>query len=773
MKSLSLYVDKWFITVAANIDGKVIPLSLPNGEDRIWLFFHEDTANNRIIYGKNLENNYRDKQPHYFGDIFNLIESGDNYFTRYDNRPEEIREIFKVSNIFNHLHQALEEEGAIDTYLSFSSDISDVARYKFIEELKEANFNVIESVARISHLALEESKKRNIFTTDGHYLVLVATNDNLHYALYEYIDNIFLRKSEASLAGLGLDVRRRALVESVVENVNRTTRLLSSPEELAYEYMRQERFADDWLRKIANSRPNFPVSFPNITFAVAPNNPYPVSIIPRELDERTNGIVEDIVRKIAEFVKNNQLQSHQVDGIVFIGNTFTNQKFATAINNRFILSENKIISYKETELPKIVNIYTQIDCNQFKAATEQFVKDARTQEILNQQAKEEEERRLKAQEENRRQQEMRDRQRKADQDYINAIEYIDRYENEQDYQQMIEWAEIALTHRADDTYAKEKLTLAQQLLAEQRAKAAFAENRWTDAISQCEMALEIKSDAEEAKHIRREACRNLEVKEKTMNFLNRADMFFAQKLYTEALNEVGKVLNLDPDNTEAKNIRQRIADTLSKHERKVQELIQVLTDVERKAEFAQAIAVCEKLIEEDTLNLRRWTSKKEQLISQQREMEDTNRKLKELKVEINRAHFNEEWQKLRLLCENYINISHNEEISQLLTKTCQRIDELNTKNAKEKIIAIINSFIIDKKFNEAESELRQFLQDYPTEEALVKDLRRKIFRMEMEINNSNESSSKIDSQEKVNNFFDTPNNKHSNPTPTQKKNFFD
>ena len=71
MKSLSLYVDKWFITVAANIDGKVIPLSLPNGEDRIWLFFHEDTANNRIIYGKNLENNYRDKQPHYFGDIFN------------------------------------------------------------------------------------------------------------------------------------------------------------------------------------------------------------------------------------------------------------------------------------------------------------------------------------------------------------------------------------------------------------------------------------------------------------------------------------------------------------------------------------------------------------------------------------------------------------------------------------------------------------------------------------------------------------------------------
>lgn len=41
MKSLSLYIDKWFITVAVNIDGNVIPLTLPNGEDRVWLFFHE------------------------------------------------------------------------------------------------------------------------------------------------------------------------------------------------------------------------------------------------------------------------------------------------------------------------------------------------------------------------------------------------------------------------------------------------------------------------------------------------------------------------------------------------------------------------------------------------------------------------------------------------------------------------------------------------------------------------------------------------------------
>ena len=79
----------------------------------------------------------------------------------------------------------MNEEGAIDTYISFSADIPDVARLRFIEELEESNFKVIENVARISHLALEECKKRNVFTNLGTYLVLAATNDNFHFSLYE------------------------------------------------------------------------------------------------------------------------------------------------------------------------------------------------------------------------------------------------------------------------------------------------------------------------------------------------------------------------------------------------------------------------------------------------------------------------------------------------------------------------------------------------------------------------------------------------------------
>lgn len=578
MKSLSLYIDKWFITVAVNIDGNVIPLTLPNGEDRVWLFFHEDTANNRIVYGKTFEDNYRDKEPHYFGDIFPLIESDENHFTRYDNRPEEMREIFKVANIFSHLHEAVQEQGKVDTYISFSADISDVARWKFLQELEEANFNVIESVARISHLGLEESKKRGVFTIPGLYLVLVATNDNMHFSLYRLVENLFVRVNESILLGFGLDVRKRALIESVVENINRTTRFLSTSDEFAKEYKRQERFADNWLSQIANRRPGIPISLPNITFAVAPNNPYTVPIKPIDLDQRTEGLVDEIVRKIADFVRSNNVQSHEIEGIVFIGNTFTNTKFSAAINSKFIVNENKLVKYREVELPKVVSVYAQIDCAQFKEATEDFVKDAKLQEELNRQAREEAARKEAAMVAAQEEQAKKDAALKSEKEYKNAIENVERYESEHDYENMREWAGIALTHHPDDEYAKEKQALAQQLLAEQRAnnkqfstilqriKNAYSEGRWNDAISQSDMALEMRPDSEEVLRIKRDSKRQLDIKEKVTNFLNRADMFFAQKLYDEALEEVGKVLNLDSSNAEAKSIQRRISDVRSKQE---------------------------------------------------------------------------------------------------------------------------------------------------------------------------------------------------------------
>lgn len=72
-------------------------------------------------------------------------------------------------------------------------------------------------VLPVFHILGLRRQKRGIFTVAGMYLVLVATNDNMHFSLYKSAENIFVRVNESSLLGYGLDVRKRALIESVVE----------------------------------------------------------------------------------------------------------------------------------------------------------------------------------------------------------------------------------------------------------------------------------------------------------------------------------------------------------------------------------------------------------------------------------------------------------------------------------------------------------------------------------------------------------------------------
>ena len=121
---------------------------------------------------------------------------------------------------------------------------------------------------------------------------------------------------------------------------------------------------------------------------------------------------------------------------------------------------------------------------------------------------------------------------------------------------MLSWVDIALTHRPEDEYAKNKQALAQQLLAEQRAnnkqfsiilqrvKTAYSEGRWNDAISQCDIALELRPDSEEILRIKRDSIRQLDIKEKVINFLNRADMFFAQNYTARLLKRLAKFSTL-------------------------------------------------------------------------------------------------------------------------------------------------------------------------------------------------------------------------------------
>src|SRR5574344_1940374 len=255
MKELTLYIDRWYIIGAVCTDGVARLIELPNHEDRFWLYFYEDVNNNRVIYGKDNERHWRDRENHYFGDIFSMITNPDLTFTSFGH-PLALEEIFRASGMFDNIKSECDQNTSkISTYISFSEDITDAERLVFQRILKDNDFEIKESVAHIEHLALEYGARQHKFQEDGHFLVLNACNENLHYSLYKHEENMFVLGNEESLSGYGNDLRSRALLETIIESVNRRSGFLKTKEEKETECMRMSQYLDNWLVKLDHANP--------------------------------------------------------------------------------------------------------------------------------------------------------------------------------------------------------------------------------------------------------------------------------------------------------------------------------------------------------------------------------------------------------------------------------------------------------------------------------------------------------------------------------------
>ena len=187
------------------------------------------------------------------------------------------------------------------------------------------------------------------------------------------------------------------------------------------------------------------------------------------------------------------------------------------------------------------------------------------------------------------------------------------------------------------------------------------------------------------------------------------------------------MLNLDSTNEEAKLIKSRIAELRFQQATRVQELVNKLKESEESNDFDRAIQICDALKEDDAANLTKWTAKIERIKTHRKELEENERRLTALKEDINNAHFDEDWTRLKLLCESYLSISSDNLVSQFLIKAKRRLEDIRVREAKEKALATINQLILDRRMNEAEQELNRFAQNYPSEQSVVKDLRKKIF----------------------------------------------
>lgn len=747
MKSLTLYIDKWYIVGAVNIDNMLQFITLPNKEDRIWLYFYEDLNNDRIYYGKNNKRCCQNKEANCIGDVFSLLMDSQAKFHRFG-RENDLKDIFKASEIFDHLRNSYEAYGGtvadnIPTFISFSQDISDGAKSIFLEQLQSNGFEVKEYVALIELLAINYGRCKRLLEGNAgkSILVLNAVNENLHLSLYEVNDSFFIEQAGDVLEGYGTDVRRHAIIEEVVMQVNKSTRFLTTQEELNRESLRMGEFVEDWLLQLDNTRAGMPTRIPRVSFAIAPDNYSSVTLKKAIIDERTKTIIMHIVSYIQKFV-HKYVNDDQVSTIVLLGNTFENQQYMTALKQWLPLRSEDIVCYHEGDLPSIVGVYAELDCTQFTSAEKHFEKQSvfekeqqqraeQKREAIKQAKVEDDKRRLQSEEK-----ELNERQ------YKEAMEEAYAFEKKKDYANMRDYLDIALKKKPGDEAATQKLQEVDKIESEKKVKSEQyriciekADNssdkaNWEDALRQYELALTILPTAEYAEKKVIEVKQKLDEEQNIKELLVRADLFFAQKLYNNAITELKKASILNPNDKNIVGRMRQIEELVNAENEKIRLLRNELTTAESKCNYADAIKICEQLMEVDTSNLNKWNEKTSALRIGQKEYEQKQKAWSKCVCTIDEAAFDEDWERVVEACAEALKIREDANIQNKLARAKAKLDFRNKERQYTSLLEEVKRFMSSKQWKEAERQLNEMQRIYPEKKNDLKEFRIQIFEGE-------------------------------------------
>ncbi len=790
-QSLALYIDKYYIVGATISDGVTRRVLPSNNEDRFWLYFYEDTASDNIIYGKSYKEGYHSNKLRHHGDVFAHLTDREFTFKRYG-RDQEMHRIFKAAGIIDELKKALGEDDVhpIETYLSFSQDISYAARLTFIRDvLQPEGFDVKESAVRIDHLALERSFREKKYDQEGHYLLLNACNENLHYAIYKHTGDIPIRVLEGCLEGLGINLTGRALLEQVLKEIN-ARQLIIREEDREAEYLHLASYVEDWLSELQATQPGRPFTLTNIRLSKMSDNPYDVILIKGSIQARSEAIIEDIIREITNSVSRlNKPQSARLDepqsdiklkGILFLGDTFENSLFEEKLLKRYSIPSEACIHYTDSDLVSIIGVYPLIDCSQFSESTQSTL--ARGEDELKrlQLAKEEELRKIEAEQSRSEQAEAERKAFETKKNYEEAMSNVADYEKQGEYAQMLDWAKIALEHQPDSAEAKKKVEESTRLLSEMkvreeqykatmmRAQKSFGDGLWSEAIAQAEMALSIKSTSKEASRIKSEASKFLERSEQIDTFFTKAEAYLSQKAYQEARMEIQKVLALDKNNKRAMDQLSDIDQAIKELHKKIDALKLELSSAIDTGDLDTAISLTNKLIEIDTEHQREWTEQSQHLKAEQTRLAQEAAEWASLKEQIDKALFGEQWDEVVRLGEAALKLREDPLLRANLDRARQKLDTIRQQELYDHGISQVKSYIVDKEWDKANEMLLKLQEQYPEKKDSFKKLFNQIFEGESKATqHSPAKAPKKDSFD--DDFFGTPTPRQSSKSTSSTK----
>ena len=494
--------------------------------------------------------------------------------------------------------------------------------------------------------------------------------------------------------------------------------------------------------QLDNTKFGRPVIYNDITFSRAPHNKQNATILKNVIEERTKTIVNDVVDNIVQYVKELDIVFSDISHIIFIGDSFKNSMFKEELLQRYPVTPNNIVAFGNKDIPEIVGIYSQMDLSQFDSLRKNI--ENLSYEQLEQIKIAEEDRKareaaLKKQEEiDLANAAMREDERK----FNAAIVDAESYEKKGDYSSMIDLLNIALTLKPDDKEVKKMLDEANRKLSEikvkneqynktiRMAQDALNSQRWQDAYSKSEAALELRPDSSEAKRILTESQRKIKLTESLKEFLLRADTFIGQKLYKEALEELNKAKHADSNNKEIEERISKIQNIQKKHKEELGLLEQELTKVEKEDNFDIAIEICNKLIDKDIQNPRKWNEHIVYLKERRNKYLKDIELFESLKIKINEASFNEHWEELIELCNKALSIKSDDSIKRYLEKAQDKFKLIQDQKNFESLVSNVKTFIADRQWPEAKEIIKVLHEKYPDRSDIIRNLRKQIFDAE-------------------------------------------
>lgn len=690
MRILSLYIDKWYV-VGTIMDGaNRTPLSLSNAEDRIWLYFYSNSTTNAVKYSISYKDEALAGEKGYYADVFELLPDYKEYHYEKYGARKKMSEIFTDAEIFSDIRKSYGDDSNIPVYVSFSEDIDPVARGIFLETLKNERFDVLQYTLPIENLVLEYLIRHGkIANDDQKVLVVNACNENLRYSIYDLHSNALSVVSQKCEPGYGVDSRKQAVVEEVMEYMQADTHFLTGAnDELQEEMLYLSQFADLWLEKIDSSSDTAPVALGNIHFKKQANNEVPVVVSAYNLNDRTKNIIGKLTGKIVEMIKESGVLLHQISNIVFLGDMFSNRAFTDSLQQKIGVTSDNVTLISDLILPETVAVYDKWEEDAFDDEKKKFLETARNKYI-------------------------QDRKKYVEQQTQELKEKAQAAEENGRLQDALDIYEQVLRIDGNDNFSKARIEAIRHQMKEnkkikeqidgllEKARQSFLAGDFTDAIRNCDDILRLQNDNSDAKKMKEDAEDVLKRRKLLERYIDKMDELIMKSRFFDANNILQKVDELNVNDIRLKEIRDKIETGIAKLQLQVQDKSLAYETAFQAGDYQQCLRLCDELL---TIGADSsvWTGNR-QVVMEKIRQEHIFQDNYEL---ARKARLEHEWNKVVEYAEKALKIKYDEEAKSMLQEANTRLSEMLKKKEFENEMDKIEKLITINKNDKAESRFK-------------------------------------------------------------------